>query len=295
MTTMLPESPAASERLLYDNPAWYAHMFPDPDLDKARFLEALFVRFGGGRRVLDVGCGLGQDLGYLVARGYEGVGVDSHPRMLEYARAHHPAVRFELGRMEELELGERFDTVICVGSALLQCWSNEALDVTFRRFRAHLGDGGLLVLDLRNGGYFLGNSEAATWLQQEHRSTAEVDGRTLQAVAHYRIVHEAQLLARTREWQVPGRDEPLVEHAAWRLLMPQELCYFLGQAGFEPLAQFDDPTPYVDGWDRHSMWAPDAELPTSVSGSRLIAVARARGESRERDRAGLLPAPGGAR
>ncbi len=273
--TVLPESPEASERLLYDNPSWYAQMFPDPDLDKARFLDALIQKFGGGRRVLDVGCGLGQDLGWLVGRGYDGVGVDSHPRMLDHAREHHPAVRFELGQMETLALGERFDVVTCVGSALLQCWTNDALAATLRRFRAHAADGGLLVLDLRNGAYFLANADASAWLAKEHTSTAEVDGRMLTAVARYTIAHEAQLLTRVRTWAMPHRAEPLVEHAAWRLLFPCELRYFLSQADFEPLALFDDPTPYVDGWDGHSMWAPDADPPTRLAGSRLIAVARA--------------------
>lgn len=278
MTTVmsvLPDSPDASERLLYDNPSWYARMFPDPDFDKARFLDALIRRYGGGRRILDVGCGLGQDLGWLAGRGYAGVGVDSHPNMLEYAREQYPGVRFEAGRMETLDLGDRFEVVTCVGSALLQCWSNEALDATFRRFRAHLEHGGLLILDLRNGAYFLGNAGAAAWLGRQHTSTAELDGRTLRAVARYRIVHEAQLLARVREWQMPDRDEPLVEHAAWRLLMPQELRYFLAQAGFETVALFDDPTPYVDGWDGHPMWSPDVDAPTRIEGARLIAVARA--------------------
>jgi SAM-dependent methyltransferase len=279
--TMLPDSPAASERLLYDNPSWYARMFPDPDHDKARFLDALIRRFGGGRRILDVGCGLGQDLGWLIEHGYEGVGVDSHPDMLEYARERYPNVRFEAGRMEELALGAHFEVVTCVGSALLQCWSNEALDATFRRFRAHLVDDGLLILDMRNGAYFLGNAAASAWLDQEHISTAEVDGRTLRAVARFRIVHEAQLLARVREWQMPNQDEPIVEHAAWRLLMPQELRYLLCQAGFEPLALFDDPTPYVDGWDQHPMWSTDAAIPTRVDGTRLFAIARAAAPARE--------------
>lgn len=265
---------ANDDRLLYDNPEWYGRMFPDPDFDVARFVDRLIGRFGGGRRVLDAGCGYGRDVGYLTSLGYDVVGLDAHPVMLEHALASLPRGRFVLGRMEEMDLGVRFDVLMCMGSALLQCWSNEALLMTFRNFRRHLEDGGLLILDVRNGAYFIGNGEAAAWLAAEHSSEIEVEGGRLQATARYRIAHEAQLLERVREWRLPGREEPLLEQAAWRLLFPQELRFFLTQAGFEVLATFDGPGPYENGWDRDPRWEAES-LPTTLSGRRLHAVARA--------------------
>lgn len=274
-TETTPDLVHGDGRLLYENPAWYDAMFPDPELDKARFLEALIRRFGGGRRLLDVGCGTGRELGYLVPRGFDGMGIDAVPAMVEYARARVPNGRFVVGRMEELDLGERFDVVTCCGSALLQCWTNEAVLETLRRFRRHLHDGGLLLLDQRNGAYFLGGADAAAWLARDGHSTAVLDGQALRAVARHSIDHERQLLTRIREWHVPGRAEPLVERTAWRLLMPKELDFFLAQAGFEIVAMFDHPTPYVEGWSRHPLWAPDGPVPTGMRDRQAVVVARA--------------------
>ncbi len=43
---------------------------------------------------VDLGCGLGSELGYLVGRGWHGLGVDLSPTALARAHAHHPAVSF---------------------------------------------------------------------------------------------------------------------------------------------------------------------------------------------------------
>lgn len=63
-----------------------------------------------GGQVLEIGCGTGDLLAALEPA--EGVGVDLSPAMIEKARARHPQLRFEVAVGEELELGERFDTVV---------------------------------------------------------------------------------------------------------------------------------------------------------------------------------------
>jgi hypothetical protein len=139
-----------------------------------------------------------------------------------------------------------------------------------RNFARHLVPGGLLILELRNGAFFLGES---AWLAAEHPSELPLADGTIRTTARYRIDHEQQLLRRTRAWHLPGREEPLMQESAWRLLFPQELRLLLATTGFDVLAMFDRPGPHTEAhWD-HA----DAPFSETVSGRRLHVVARRTG------------------
>jgi hypothetical protein len=184
--------------------------------------------------------------------------------------------------MESFDLGERFDVICSLDSAFLYNYTNADLLASLRTFARHLGLGGLLVLEMRNGAFFLGNGAGngagngeggADWLAAEHRSALVLDDGTIRTTARYRIDHEQQLLRRTRAWQIPGRSEPLLQESAWRLLFPQQLPLLLDVAGFSVLAMFDRPGPHTEAhWD-HA----DAPFSESVSGRRLHVVARLAG------------------
>ncbi|WP_033440226.1 class I SAM-dependent methyltransferase [Saccharothrix sp. NRRL B-16314] len=258
----------AGENLLTDNPALYEHQFPDPDHVAARFAHDVVTRFGGRTGdLLDVGCGTGRDAGHLAGLGYRVVGLDSSERMVEHAREHHPAVTFVLGDMRTFWLGRRFDVITCLDSALLYCHTNSDLDAFLRRCRDHLSPGGLLVAEMRNGAFFLGNTEL---LDGTRTRTVVWEGVSYTSHTRLWIDHAAQLLRRRREWWWPGA-QPLVQRSAWRLLFPQELRRVLDQAGFDVLALFDSPGPRTD-----DPWTADAELGEELSGDRLHLVARLR-------------------
>ena len=54
------------------------------------------ARLPPGARVLDVGCGSGLLARRLSDAGFEVIGVDASPAMIDLARAHAPAARFEV-------------------------------------------------------------------------------------------------------------------------------------------------------------------------------------------------------
>lgn len=247
---------------LTDNPELYELAFPDPDHAAATFVDGVARHFGApGQRLLDLGCGTGRDAGRLASMGYTAVGLDTSAAMLDYARSQHPTVRFVQGRMQDLDLGARFDVITCLDSALLYCHDNEDLAATLAACHRHLEPGGLFVAEMRNGAYFLGNDEL---LRAETERAIEADGVTYRARTMLWIDHAGQLLRRRRTWA-----HGPVQESAWRLLFPRELSYFLAVAGFEVLALFDEPGPRTD-----TAWREDAPAHTPLRGDRLHVVAR---------------------
>lgn len=260
--------------LLTDNPELYEHQFPDPEHVAARFVHDVVTRFDGGRDLLDIGCGTGRDAGWLSRNGYRVAGLDSSENMLAYVREHHPAVDVTLADMRSFDLGRRFDVITCLDSAMLYCHTNSDLDAFLGRCRAHLSPGGLFVAEMRNGAFFLGNTELLDGVR-----TRSVTWRGIEYTSHTElwIDHADQLLRRRRAWEWAERSEPLVQRSAWRLLFPQELRHLLDLAGFDVLALFDAPGPRTD-----QPWTADAPLSGALSGDRLHVVARLRRDGHPR-------------
>jgi len=115
---------------------------------EARRIRQLVLRYGPRRpqRLLDVGCGTGAHLRHL-ARWFDAVGLDRSGPMLEVARERLPGVRFVRGRMERFDLGERFDAITCLFSAIGYVRSPEDLRRTLSTFADHLAPGGVVIVE----------------------------------------------------------------------------------------------------------------------------------------------------
>jgi SAM-dependent methyltransferase len=61
---------------------------------------------GSSGPVGDLGCGPGRLTGYLASLGLDVFGVDLSPGMVDAARRAHPGLRFEVGSMAALDLGD---------------------------------------------------------------------------------------------------------------------------------------------------------------------------------------------
>lgn len=70
----------------------------------AAFAELVLA--AGAGPVADLGCGPGHLTAHLARAGLSAFGVDLSPRMIELARQAYPELRFELGSMTALELGD---------------------------------------------------------------------------------------------------------------------------------------------------------------------------------------------
>jgi SAM-dependent methyltransferase len=104
-----------------------------------------------GTSVLDAGCGIGRWSRILAARGAQVTGVDLSPTMIAEAagRAARDGVagrcRFLAADLAELDLGQRFDLVLCV-TVLQHILDPERHRRALARLQAHLSDRGRLVL-----------------------------------------------------------------------------------------------------------------------------------------------------
>jgi ubiquinone/menaquinone biosynthesis C-methylase UbiE len=113
-------------------------------------VEALALRAGlSGQRLLDVGCGTGSSARPMLARGYEVMGVDVSPGMLELARAKlGPDVRLELADMRALPALGAFDLIWSIADGVNCLLTVAELVAAFTGWRRNLAPGGVVVFDV---------------------------------------------------------------------------------------------------------------------------------------------------
>lgn len=100
----------------------------------------------GGNALLDVGCGSGNHLAYLL-RHYRCDGVDLDAGLLAIARERYPDSAFHQGDMADFGLGRRYDGLVCLFSAIGYAKTVERLGETMRTFARHLLPGGVAVVE----------------------------------------------------------------------------------------------------------------------------------------------------
>jgi 2-polyprenyl-3-methyl-5-hydroxy-6-metoxy-1,4-benzoquinol methylase len=138
---------------------------------EARLLDAMLPR---AARVLDAGCGPGRTSAALAAMGHTVVGVDVDDRLIDAARADHPAPRFVVADLATLDLAdeEPFDAAVLAGNVLVYVAPGTEQQV-LTRIAAHVRPDGVIVTgfatDRDYGVDALDRDCAATGLAVEHR------------------------------------------------------------------------------------------------------------------------------
>jgi SAM-dependent methyltransferase len=146
------------------------------------------------RTVLDVACGTGEHARLLATRhGFEVDGIDINDDFLRLARQKHPAGRFTRADMLDFALDRRYDAVMCLFSSIGYVVTLDNVTRALGRFRAHLADGGMVVVEpwltpeVVQPGHRSTQTGEANGVRVERRSTTEVEGRVSRVRFDYLI------------------------------------------------------------------------------------------------------------
>ncbi|NHJ86267.1 MAG: class I SAM-dependent methyltransferase [Asgard group archaeon] len=99
-----------------------------------------------GNELLDVGCGTGNHIQYLMDE-YNCTGVDLNQGVLDVAREKLPSVKFIQSDMTKLNLGKKYDIIVCLFSAIGYITEKEKVKKTLIGFSNHLKDGGIVLIE----------------------------------------------------------------------------------------------------------------------------------------------------
>ena len=120
--------------------------------DYAREAEKLAgwirARRPGATSVLDVACGTGEHARHLERLGFDVGGVDLSADFVKIAQAKNPGCSFRRMDMLDLDLGRRYDVVLCLFSSIGYVKTDANLRRAVERLAFHAAeDGGLVVIE----------------------------------------------------------------------------------------------------------------------------------------------------
>lgn len=112
--------------------------------EAAHWQTILQEKLGDGRhRLLELGVGGGHNLSHFAA-GHDVVAVDISERMIGHAKELHPSVKFLIGDMRSVRLGQQFDAVL-IHDAISYMLTESDLRATLSTAAAHLRQGGVAI------------------------------------------------------------------------------------------------------------------------------------------------------
>jgi|GEM_PF-3943180 len=102
-----------------------------------------FIRARGV--ILDLGCGIGQDVDYFCKKSFRAIGIDESKNMIKYARAHHKGA-FLVGDFLDISGEEALDAVWTASSVFTHLKKNGRKRVLNNLYRLLVDDGVLGVI-----------------------------------------------------------------------------------------------------------------------------------------------------
>lgn len=115
-----------------------------------QFQLARFESMLPGKRILDVGCGVGRDTLYFNEDGYEAIGIDLAEALLAEAKKIAPASKFKKMDFRKMSFKENSFDGIWSMSSLVHI-PREQIVTTLKEFHRVLVDKGILYISVKNG------------------------------------------------------------------------------------------------------------------------------------------------
>jgi SAM-dependent methyltransferase len=149
----------------------------------------------GAVTLLDVACGTGEHARWLAEdHGFRVTGVDLDPRLLAIARRKLPAGHFHEADMATFRLAERFDSIVCLFSAIGYARTLERTTATLNTLRDHLAPNGVIVVEpwftpeAFHGGAIYEHTARVGDLEVTRVSHSSVEGRLSRIGFDYTVV-----------------------------------------------------------------------------------------------------------
>jgi len=130
---------------------YYDVLTENIDYDElAAYYDKLNLRYGGKRGILlDLACGTGSMSVRFAGMGYDVIGVDSSPEMLDAAMSKdHEGIQYLCQDMTELDMFGTIDTAVCALDSLNHLESTDALSAVFEKVALFCDKGAMFLFDV---------------------------------------------------------------------------------------------------------------------------------------------------
>ncbi|MBG9940790.1 methyltransferase domain-containing protein [Brevibacillus formosus] len=196
------------------------------DGEIANLLERLPVKDTG--RVLDLCCGSGRHSRALARRGYEVVGVDLSPVLLQLAEEQntYPQLSFARCDMRDIPFHEEFDIVVNLFTSFGYFSTDEENANVIRNMAQALKTKGEVVIDFLNAAYVIDNLVP--------HSSKEVSGMLIKEERWIQDGFVKKRILISDE----SSNEPREYMEQVRLFSAQQMIVMLTEAGFEKIQVF---------------------------------------------------------
>ena len=207
---------------------------------KNKAIETILRRYDI-KDILDIACGTGAQVFYLIQLGYKVVGSDFSPQLLEIARQKAAQKNLEIefidGDMRAIQAGQ-FDAVIAIDNAVGHLVKSD-FSTAIKNISKNLRPGGFFVFDILNLEAMTDEVIAADSEQMTNASVAQ-DGSRISNERHSTIDREHGILTAHEIITIQKNDEKkqINNTCSLQIYTMTELSELLSHNGFEVVEQF---------------------------------------------------------
>lgn len=217
----------------------YEQLWLHSGTQNIEFLANLAAQTGDS--ILELCCGTGRVAIPLAERGFQVTGVDIAPSMLEEGRQRSQQVEWIEADIQTLDLHRQFSLIIFPTNSIWHLTSLEAVEQCFACVRRHLQPNGRFLVEATN----LANQDILMQLFSTKRSLystyEDPDGQGTIVVTYSNDFDFAQQINRAKLFfQLPGKEEEVIEDVTFRHYFPQEIEMLLKYNGFKIEQCFGD-------------------------------------------------------
>lgn len=222
----------------------YPEYFDIPDNafhtnEKNKTIEKVLRKYKS-KSVLDMACGTGSQVFYLINLGYKVVGSDFSPGLLEIARSkalkQNIATEFINGDMRNLQVDE-FDAVITIDNAIGHLVKSD-FNIAISNIYKNLKSGGIYVFDILNLDAMTDEVIEADSKKMTNESIA-IDGTIIRNVRHSTIDRDSGIITSDEmiTLQKNGDQKQIKNKCSLQIYTMNDLNDMLSKNGFKVLEQ----------------------------------------------------------